>query len=251
MKLPVRWITTWFAASGVVLGSVLSISGAALALSEAEIAQRLSGVPVFMIARADGDVPGRCLNPANGKPIGCDSPDKVVVTIAFMDQQEAQAALSKLQESSPEQVSGWKIIAPTLQEVREKTQSARQKGEPMVISFRPAQSQLNAAMRILRQQNPQTTRFQGVPLFFAVAPNGNSGQSTFLSAQLANQNQPVIPFFFSRADLEKKLNENPALAAKYQIRVMAFEQLIQLWQNPQAKEPWLERVQLFPASSGN
>ena len=252
MKLPVRWMSTWVVAGGVLLSSLLSGAGSALALPEAEIAKKLSGVPVFMIARPDGDIPGRCLNRNDGKPIGCDDPNKIVVTIAFMSRQDAETVLTGLTNASPGQVNEWKIVSPSLKDVREKVRGARQQGDPMVVSFRPSRSQLNAALRVLQQQNSQAKRFQGVPLFFAVAPSGNGTQSdTFLTAQFGNQGESVIPFFFSQDDLQKKLNENPALAAKYQIRVMAFEELVRTWQNPQANEPWLDKIQLIPASPSN
>ncbi|NET30505.1 MAG: hypothetical protein F6K19_00630 [Cyanothece sp. SIO1E1] len=234
MKSLIRWGTTLGIVSGAVLGSLLTGFLPAWALSDEEIVEKLSSVPVFTITDE------------NGAPLVASSPegeDKSSVTGVFISREDAENFLSRIGGQDPELVNNVQIIPVSLGEVYKLAQANSAREDGLEFAYVPMQTQVESALSILQQEGEEVSRFNGVPLFLARA--GEEGG--YLTIQ-QGENQ-VIPLFFKQEELQSLLDrfkESQPEVANVTIQVVNLEGVIDTLQ--QSTNPQLDQVLLIPPS---
>lgn len=246
MKSLVRWSATLGLVGTTLLGSFFGGSLRALALTEQQIIEKLRTVPVFMIARADGSPMFACIIPDTGQPASCDDQNSVVFTQLFINPEDAASLLARIQQRQPEATQNFQVLPRSLGSIYQGLEEARRNQEkPLVIDIEPRQQQVDSAMNLIQQGGQQVQRFNGVPLFYAVATVGED--QIYLPGQRGNQE--VIPLFFDKEQLQRNLDQlvakNPEASSKIEIQVMSLEYLISEMKN--SDEPILEKFVLEPS----
>lgn len=247
MKSLVRWSATLGLVGTTLLGSFFGGSLRALALTEQQIIEKLRTVPVFMIARADGIPLHRCVEPDTGQSVSCDAQNSVVVTHLFINPEDAETFLERIQQSQPQGTQDLRVLSQSLGRIYQVVEEARRNQEkPLIIHFEPRQQQVNAAINLLEQSGQQVEEFYGVPLFYAVATVGE--EQIYLP--IRNGEQEIIPLYFDKTQIQRNIEQlvanNPeAEAAQIEIKVMILEQLITSMKNN--NEPLLEMLFLEPS----
>lgn len=214
---------------GTVLGTTAAIAPAALALSDEEIVEKLSSIPVFMIV----DEEGRSLT-ANVESEETGAP--VSVPLVFISGDSAEAFLDEAEaEAAPIATDGQVAILSLGALYQEAV--AQSQGQSLV--YIPSSEAVAAANSIAEGQ------VAGVPLFAAV--NLETGQYLLTSEQ-------VLPVYFSFSDLRRNLlplfESNPELENVVGVELLTLEGLIQGMEsdNPELDQ-LLELVRLVPDSA--
>jgi len=246
MKSLVRWSATLGLVGTTLLGSLFGGNMRALALTEQQIIEKLRTVPVFMIARADGTPMFACIVPDTGQPTSCDNQNSVIFTQLFINPEDAETFLERIQQSQPQATQNFRILPKSLGSIYQGLEEARRNQEkPLVIDLEPRQQQVNSAINLIQQDGQQVQDFNGVPLFYAVATVGED--QIYLPGQRGNQE--VIPLFFDKEQLQRNLEQlvanNPEASSQIEIQVMTLENLISAMKN--SDEPILEKFFLEPS----
>ncbi len=206
----------------------------AIALTQEEVASRLSIVPAFVIgigenfvtypvASADGEVPEREVMPV------------------FWNQQDAEdyIARTRTQENLPDLPPEATVLGSRLDylytlEVTSQTEGDR----PLELAFVPEPEEVEEAKAL----NAEFT--QGVPLFYPQLENGS------IIAVSQGGGEDIFPLFFSRADVESllvELNEQSSEARDVvEVGVVPLEFVLR--QMVAGEDEALGQFQLFPAS---
>lgn len=167
---------------------------------ESRLIEKLTQVPVFTIANAEG-------KPLTAKIQDPKSKQTAVVVPIFMSPQDAQAFLEKNREKILQGenagASGGKIgVYPLpLSKVYELQKEGQQQPEPVVFQFFAQQKQVEAAREILKAQGQSVDDFSGVPLFVG---RTKSKQELMV---VQSKDQSIIPFYFDKAQLDTLLNQ--------------------------------------------
>ncbi len=221
--------------STALVGTLSSF--AALALPPAQVRSTLAPIPVYTITDNEG------------KPLIANVPSannpNVTESIAgvFISRQDADAFLNQLRSNNPQLASTVRVVPVSLAEINDLANQSREQPNPIIFTFIPQAAQVEQAMAILRQANPNVPRFEGVPLFAARTTQDQG----YLTVTL--ENRQVIPFFFEREQLQELVDrfrsEQPNLANNIQIQVIPLEGVIQTLQ--QSNNPELARIVLWPS----
>jgi Tic22-like family len=207
---------------GLLSMGVLGIFGMgasrALALPEAAVLRKLSGVPVFVVANSSGDyITSRLV----GQAPNSTQQSEVDLLLVFLNGQEAEQYVSLQRQQNqdfPANVSiGWLEMSAVYEQVQ------IDRNIPLRLLFVPQASEVQAATTL----NQDFT--QGVPLF--VARNNSDGSYVLLPmGDQYNSGEPILPMFFSRSDLESVLDgigeANPEFRSQLSIEVVPLEQII-------------------------
>lgn len=234
MKSLIRWGAILSLVGTSWLGSSFLGNQQALALSQAQIVEKLRAVPVFTITDAEGaplvaSVPGE-----NGD-------ETASVAGVFMSQQDAQAFLTELRGNNPQLAQNVQVVPVSLAEVYELDRSSPGE-EDLQFAYVPVAQQVESAMQLLREQGQQVQQFNGVPLFLATA----GPERGYLT--LEQGDQQVIPLFFTKEDLEVMLErfqqQQPDLANSVEIQVVNLEGVLQALES--SDEPQMNQIMLIP-----
>jgi hypothetical protein len=205
---------------GIALGLVGSIILAATplqALPDAQIIQKLQGVPVFALTDSDG-----LLMTATS------TTSKTAKGGAFFTQNDAKNFLQKLQRENPTLAKSLQVRPVALSEMY-KAQISTDPKQKVDIVYVPNQTQVNTALAVAKQTNPKLQRFDGVPLFVAVAST-NGRQKGYLTSRTADK-KTIISFFFDRDQLqpiiEQFKKEHPKQANTVEVQVTSLEALLE------------------------
>ena len=235
MKSLVRWSVTLGLVSTTILSSLFTGSLRALALTQAQIIEKLQTVPVFAIADAQGSL----------ITLSVPTQDNKTVSVAgfFISQQAAQAFIDKrVKPDNPQLGNTAKVAVLSIADVYKLQQENQNKPEPVDYVFVPEDDEVKSAVELLRQKGQKVEKLSEVPLFFATAGQ-NPG---YLTTQL--EQQQVIPFFFDKGQLqslvERYKQAQPNQASTVQINVITLESLIQTWQSKD--DPALNKIVLWP-----
>ena len=233
MKALIRWSATLSLVGGVLLGSLVTGNTRALALTQAQVAERLRPVPVFTLT--DGQGSPLVASPQEGQ-------QGPPIAGVFISQQDAQNFLTSLRQSNPDLARNVEITPISLAEVYQLAQEGQNQSDRLEFAFVPIQQEVQTAVSLLQQSGQQVEQFQGVPLFVARSSGQNGGYLTIQQGE-----QQVIPMFFKRDELQAVLDrvrqQQPNLAGMT-IQVVNLEGLIETLQS--SDNPELNRILLIP-----
>lgn len=219
--------------SGTVLASLLGQGMKVLALPEGEIMKVLQQVPVFTVADAQGAPLIAVTKNEQGK--------EVRVTGVFISEQDAQQFFQKLQKDKPDVANKVKVRPVSLGEVYKLAAANANKPDALSFAYVPIAGEVESAKKILVENGKQ---YQGgVPLFVA---RGGKEQG-YLTIQ--ENNQPVIPFFFEKQQLQAMIErfkkEKPDVASTIKIEVVPLEGVMETMQ--QSNDQMLTKIRLIPS----
>ncbi len=209
-----------------LFASVLGATPLALAIPDAQIIQKLEGVPVFT------------LTDQTGSPLAERGATKGTAIRVYFSPKDAQAAAQKLRRSKPEVLKQLQVRPVSLSEIY-KLQASKK----VNVVFVPLSSQVAAAGNVTNSlSNPKV---EGVPLFLGLAGK----QPGYLTI---NQNKKqVIPLFFDREQLEPYMEafkkKNPGLAASTGIQVLTLEKFLGTLRSN--NNPLYDKVVIIPSTA--
>ncbi|MEG4007662.1 hypothetical protein QUA41_17385 [Microcoleus sp. Pol11C1] len=209
----------------------------ALALSNAQIDEKLGQVPVFAITDATG-APVIASVPKQGQgQSGNDS-----VAGIFISQQDAQAFVEQLKTTNPQLAALVRVMPVSLGEIYQLSQANKGKPDEVKFAYVPAPQQLESAKTVLRQNGQQVNEYSGVPLFLARVGTDNR----YLTIQRGQQE--VVPLFFNREELQGIVDtfkqQQPNLTATIKIEVVNLESVLEAL--PTENDPFFEQIILVP-----
>lgn len=239
MKSLVRWSATLGLVGSTLLGSSVIGNPRAIALPEAEVVQKLQSIPVFTITDDKGAPLVTSVKDQQNKDVS--------VAGVFISQQDAQGFVNNVVKTqNPELAKTVQVVPVPLAEVYKLAQANRDKPNALNFDLVPRKQQVDSAVALLRQNGQQAQQFSGVPLFVAkVAQNGK--EQGYLTLQ--QNNQPIIPFFFDKEQLQGMVDQfkkqKPDMAANVKIDVLNLESFIQTLRSNNS--PDLKQVMLVPS----
>ena len=227
---------------GLVLGIVTSTlfgpsvkDMSALALSEEEVLQKLTPVPVFTITDQNG-------SPlvASIKREGSDGNSSVAGV--FISKSDADAFVEKLKVDNPDLAATVKVVPVSLGEVYEMSQSGQTGNQKLKFAYVPIKRQVESAKALLQQEGQNANQFNGVPLFLAKGGPDNG----YLTIQRGEKQ--VIPMFFNKEDLQGMLDraktQQPDTFSSVKIEVVNLEAVIDALSKDD--DPFLEKIIFIP-----
>ncbi|MFE4107656.1 Tic22 family protein [Almyronema epifaneia] len=229
MKSLVQRIATLGLVGGTLLGSLFIGGLRALALTQEQIVDKLSTVPVFIIV--DGEGRSLMASASNGG-------EAVEVPLVFIDGEGAEGFLENAQENNEPFAAEARVASIWLSDLY--TQAQAQGGETVDFAYIPDSEELESA------QAEAGEEFAGVPLFVARINGG------YLPVQLGEET--LVPMFFAREDLQVLIDQfeqqTNGAEATIEVEVIALEAVLQKMESPDNEElnRLLEAVRLFPDS---
>lgn len=222
------------------IGAVTAIETArpaspAFALTQQEVASRLSTVPAFVVSVGESFV----TYPTTGAE---GEASNVEVMPVFWTRQEAESyiARTRSQENLPALPPEATVIVRSLEELYTLERTSQTEGDrPLVLSYIPESNKVQQAVAL----NSEFTR--GVPLFY---PQFEDGSIVSISQ---NDGGKIFPMFFSKSDLESllaELNElNSEARGVLSVGVVPLESI--LGEMLTSEDDLFEQVRLLPDSS--
>lgn len=200
----------------------------AIALTTAQVSEKLAKVPAYVIASDQGLV----LISANRD--GQETPPSLFV---FMTEQDATTFLTQANQKNPQFAPDAKVTLTSLENLYKETQAGGD--NPLRLTYFPEPTEVNQATQL------NTEYKGGVPLFYAQFKDGS------LVPVPQGQNDVIYPLFFSSADLQAQLDDlaktNPEARATISIGVLPLEGIIQEMQSKD--DNTLQKIQLLPDSA--
>jgi len=186
-----------------------------------QVVGKLNSIPAFIIVNE------------KGQPLVSTIRGNSVVGV-FFSPKDATAFLDislKNPKLTDEQKTGLKVAAIPFGDLYRRTKLVG--SEKLNLGLVGAASEQTTADREAKKLDPKVTTFERVPLYAGKVKG--SGYMTF-----AVDGKPVIPLFFSRADLEAKVADavkaNPAMKDKIEIELTSLEGVISLMETADAKQ---------------
>ncbi len=242
MKSFIRWGITLGLVGSTFLGIVFGNSFSAMALPEKQVKDKLDSVPVYLITNNKGLPLSRALpDDQNGKKSGAS------VTGVYMSREEAQAFIKELQNAKgkdpklEEVVKGLQVTAVPLGSIYQQLQETKNKPDRLLFAFKPVDQEIQGALELLRQSGQKVDQFQSVPVF-AVRFAPDKG---YVSIQIPNDKEQLIPLFLSKKDAEGLLAQVKPKYAKADIQVIDVDGVIKTFQDK--NDGWLNQVVLIPS----
>lgn len=223
--LPLSLISTLV--GGGLWGTTCLTSGAAWALSEEAIVEKLQQVPVFIILNSEGQ-------PLTAAAEG-DTSEAVKFPVVFIDGERAETFLARAQTED----ESAQIALVDLGTLYQETILDGEGATPLL--YLPIEEELAAATTL-------QSDFRGVPLF--IARQGTDGPYLTI-----NQNgEASLPMFFSREDLQSLLDRysetNAEAADDISVQVLSLEWLLAaMAENSDPDlDAQLNQIRLFPST---
>jgi Tic22-like family len=220
-----RWSATVGLVGSTLIGTLLGGNLPALALTEQEVAQQLQSVPVFTVTDNEG------------APLVATGEGQRAIAGAFISQQDAVAFIEQLKSNNPDLGGRVQVVPVSLSEIYQlNNDNADQQGQENVrFAYVPMEEQVEKALALVKQENPQATEFQGVPLFVA---RGAEQEQGYLTIDI--DGKPMIPFFFEKEQLQERVQN-----MNVKIEVVPLEGVIQALQN--GNDEFLKSILLVPS----
>jgi hypothetical protein len=207
----------------------LSQTSKVLALTTEQIMQKLSPVPVFTVADEQG------------APLVVTGENNAKVAGVFISQKDANEFIASLQKTNPDLAKQVRVVLLSLGEIFQLSQNNEKEQNGLYFDYVPAQGEVESAKQIVSASGGQYQEGL-VPLFVAKAGK-DKGYLT-----VSRNNQPVIPFFFEKAQLQSLVEqfkkEKPDLASSIVIEVVPLEGLIDTLQKSDSE--LLSKIVLVP-----
>ncbi|HEY9690153.1 MAG TPA: Tic22 family protein [Coleofasciculaceae cyanobacterium] len=234
-----------FATVSAVLGSLVCFPSIVQALSTDEIVRRLDVVPLFSVTQENGQpilvFPKQGQAPADPKPA-----DGAI--LHFVEPEDVRAFANRVQSEAPAESKKVSLALLTLGQFYRMWTEAQSKPEMPSLVVTPNKEDVDAAIAILKQQGQTVERFAGIPLFYAVDPQAGDAPLT-----LKADNREVVPFFFSKRDLQAMLDDykqkQPDIINRAQLRVFTLDGLIEELKKATDPNSLVGSVRLIPSSS--
>lgn len=227
-----RWIrlgTTLGLVGSTLAGSLLALSARVLALTEAQILEKLAPVPVFTITDEEGAPLVRTVPLREEQQRAAGNVREVAVAGVFIKREDAEAFYARLRKDAPDVAKGLKVVPVSLADVYESAKKAREDESNLIFDFVPEESQIQLALTLVNQElraagKKPLTAFNAVPLF-AARGGKNGGYLT-----VESEGKTVIPFFFSKEELQPMIDrfkqDKPELANTVKVEVLDLEGVI-------------------------
>lgn len=228
--------------SGSLLGLFLMTAAQALALTQQQILEKLTPIPVFAILDDNGAPLVASVEDSDG--------DEVPVAGVFIERQDAEAFVDGLRQNDPSLGSRVQVVPASMGEVYELVERTRAAEESPEFAFVPTATQTAVALSLVNDVNEQAGQppietFNGVPLFAAKA----GSESDYLTIQ--REDEQIIPLFFEHGDLqsfvEQFKTQNPELADTVTIEAYPLEIVLDTFKT--SNNPELEQIELVPSSA--
>lgn len=234
MKRLIQWSRALGISGAAALGTLFAVGLPAFALPTEVISEKLSTVPVFTIT--DG----------NGAPLvastATEEGGEVSVAGVFISRQDAQNFLDQVRSQESEISDQVQIELVSLGEIYELAEANSQKPDGVLFEYVPTRQQVDAAITLLKEDNPEITAFNGVPIFVARAGEGGG----YLTIEQGERQ--IIPMFFSQEELQSLITgleqSQPDLAATVEVQVVNLEGVIAKLED--SDNPQLNQVVLVP-----
>lgn len=238
-RSPIRLSTVLGLLGSSLLGSSILGTAPAIALPEGDITKKLEQVAVFGLTDAKGVLLG------SSTPDPKDQKKKVEIATFFVSPQDAQTAVNQL-KSSKSEVGGTAKVAPaSLSRVYQAARKSKASKENFAVSLVPKKQEMDSATVLLKQNGQQAGQID-VPLFYAVV--NRDKQKFYLSLQQGNAS--VTPFFFSKEDLQRTLDQlkkDPKQAkVTTQIQVASLSSILSFLEKENT--PLAKQVTFVPSS---
>ncbi len=236
-------ITTLGVSSVLVLSPVVvsSFSQPVYALTEAQVLERLNGIPVFAItddkgAPLLGALPQQPNRPQEAKQ----------VLLFFLNPEDAQALLNQIKTSNPQVASKARVSVISMNQAYQTIRNNKDKS--VVFEFVPSKTSIESARAIVKAQGKTDKDVPPVPVFFATSGTGN--QQGLLTIE--TEGKQTVPFFFEQRDLQNLLDrakqQQPNVAKDAKIQVTSlFVVLDNMLSKDNKKNPEAERFQFVPS----
>jgi hypothetical protein len=236
-----RWQTMAAALASVVMGAIAIAPLPAIALEREEVARRLGAVPIFTVIREDG----RFLVLPPPEDIATSTNAENGVVFNFFDPDDAQGFFTNLRESNPEATASMTILVSSLGDLYEWAERNENEARRPQLIYAPIEEAVTSATDLLRQQGETVSEFPGIPLFVATS----SSEDNYLT--LEDNGQTVVPFFFSREDLDRMLavyrERQPDVAGQAQVKVTTLDRVVSILEEGQATDDFVNRIRLIPS----
>jgi hypothetical protein len=202
-----------------VLATTLHSQPAA-ALTEDQVVEKLSNVPVFMITDPKGNP--LIVNVKNK------AQKEVPLLLLFMDQKRAQDTYTNIKKGNTS-VKDAQIIVISLglafKAIREE---AKKKDNKLNFEFLTDATTLNYALTLFKKVDTKATSFPGIPVFYAMGSDGKGKAKGYVTFE--KDGKQLIPFYFSQTDIEQNISDlkksKPDLAKLMSIEVAPLESVI-------------------------
>jgi hypothetical protein len=218
--------------SFLIAANTINSTLPATALPQAEIVQKLQGVPVFAITNNKGVFLQEGAN-NNGKT--------GFFTRVFMSKADADRFFKNFQKSRPKEAQIAKVTAINLSSIYQLYVEAQSKKKNVGFIFIPVESQVKAALSLMKKPYKNDLTAYGVPLFFVAI----SQKGKYYTLQRNN----LTPLFFEQGQAVEWLNtvkqKDPKLAAQAQIKVNSLQSVIENMRTNQSPEQ--KQIVLIPS----
>jgi len=186
------------------------------ALTEAQVLERLNGIPVFTITDEKG-------SPLLGSSQGKDKSPQVL--LFFLNPDDAQTTLTQIKKSNPSVGSKARIVIRSMNDAYEVIKKNQDKKE-IAFQIVPAKASVDSARTILTSQGKPADKLPNVPVFFATG--GKDKDQGLLT--LEQNGKQLVPFFFDQKDLQtlidKAKQQQPDVASATKIQVTSLFQVL-------------------------
>jgi hypothetical protein len=213
------------------------------ALTEAQVLERLNGIPVFTIT----DDKGAPLLGSSTQP-GKDKPPQVL--LFFLNPDEAQATLTQIKQSNPAVGAKARIVIRSMNDAYEVIKKNQDKKD-IAFQIVPAKASIESARTILTAQGKPADKLPNVPVFFAIG--GKDKDQGLLT--LEQNGKQLVPFFFDQKDLQSLIDrakqQQPDVASATKIQVTSLFQVLDsmVATKDNKPSPYTERFTFVPSRS--
>ncbi len=190
----------------------------AQALTEAQVLERLNGIPVFTITDDKGaPLLGSSTQPGKNKP--------PQVLLFFLNPDDAKTTLSQIKKSNPSVGNKARIVIRSMNDAYDVIKKNQDKKE-IAFQIVPAKESVDSARTILVAQGRPSEKIPNVPVFFAVG--GKDKDQGLLT--LEQNGKQLVPFFFDQKDLQSLIDrakkQQPDVAGASKIQVTSLFQVL-------------------------
>jgi len=234
----------------IAISSITAIAlmaTSAEALTEAQVLERLSGIPVFTLTDAAG---APLLGSVPKQPPTPNKPSQVL--LFFLNPDDAQTTLNQIKKNNPALGGKARISISSMNnayQIIKKNQDKKEVGFQIV----PTKASIDSARTILVSQGKPTDKLNDVPIFFATGAKGKGKEEGLLTIEKGGKQ--FIPFFFYQKDLQKLIDkakqQQPAIASSTKLQVASLSQVLGSMVTTKTNKPNAdtERFTFVPSSS--
>ena len=236
MNKLIRWGTSLGMIGGTIIGGMLAMTLPAFALTEAQLLEKLTVVPMFTVTDASGA-------PLVANITSPDGEDTFSVAGVFVSHADAEDFIERVQQG--EETSGVQITPVSLAEVYSLQRRSDEAEAGLIFQYLPNADDVNFAVNLLQEAGEEITaeEFSGVPVFLA----RSSADGGYLT--VSQGEETVVPAFFDAEALESLIEraeaQNDDLVNTITIQVVNLSGIIATLENSENTD--LEQLEFIPS----